>query len=75
MYDEDKWFMGTILVLTLVFIGFMVYVVNCADKALEERTLKCQQAGGELLDRTYRVGKHTNHLYPCIDPSVLKDID
>lgn len=75
MYEEDKMFIGTLLIVTLGFIGFMVYVVNCADKARDERIYKCEKAGGVLLDRTYQVGKTTGHNYTCVDPSIIKDMD
>ncbi len=75
MYDEDKMFIGTILVLTLAFLGFLVYVVSCADKARDERIYKCEKAGGVLLDRTYQAGKTTGHNYTCVDPSIIKEMD
>ena len=75
MYDEDKMVLGTLTVLLLGFLALMIYLSNYSDKAREERTYRCEKAGGVLLDRTYQMGKTTGHNYTCIDPSVLKDID
>ena len=75
MYKEEEMVLVGGIVTVLGFIALMVYVVNCSDKAREERIYRCEKAGGVLLDRTYQAGKTTGHNYTCVDPSIIKDMN
>lgn len=72
--SEDR--MIQVFLVLMVVMGIAIVAALFHDVTYRNDLLtKCESKGGELLDRTYRMGKTTGHNYTCIHPGVLIDLE
>jgi len=63
---------GSLLFGLIVFIGIAIYLDSGRQEQVSQESIRCAEAGGVYLDRTYSYGKNnTGHLYTCVDKKMV----
>ena len=71
MDNNDKAFLNIVFGSSILLLAFLIYMsVKQEDKVAADR-IRCEAKNGVYLDRTYRSGKTTSHLYTCINKDIV----
>ena len=64
---SEKLILGSVLFGLVVIIGTAIYFDSGRQEQVRQESIRCAEAGGVYLDRTYSYGKNnTGHLYTCV---------
>ena len=70
----ERFLFGSIALALIASIGLVAllpFAIYWDNKQVEKWDDQCKMKGGELLEHTYKVGKHTYDNYICVDPKVI----
>lgn len=69
---SDKLIFGSLIFGLVVLIGGAVWLDSCQREQVNRESIRCAEAGGVYLERTYTVGKNqTGHIYTCVAREVI----
>jgi hypothetical protein len=68
----EKLILGSVFFGLVVLIGGAIWLDSGHREQVNQESIRCAEAGGVYLERTYTVGKNqTGHLYTCVSRDVI----
>lgn len=67
----DKIFLTVLFSSSILFLAFLIYLSDIQDEKVAADRIRCEAKNGVYLDRTFRSGKSTSHLYTCINKDIV----